>query len=61
MGYPGFQNKEIEARAIAAEDELSAIRGAIRFYQRWLADPTHGGLVIYRREVIERLSQILDE
>lgn len=49
---------DAEARADVAEDELSAIRRGIREYQEWLRNPVRGP-IIFRSEVIERLSQIL--
>lgn len=52
------QRSEYEDRAYACEDELSALRRALWEYQEWLASPTRGP-VIFRAEVIERLSEIL--
>lgn len=51
---------EYRNRAHMAENELSALRQDLRAYVRWLNDPTHGGRVIYRSDVADRLSQILD-
>jgi hypothetical protein len=59
MGYPKFSSDdENEARAIAAEDELTAIRKGVRELQAWLKEPVRG-TVIFRSEVVELLDQIL--
>jgi hypothetical protein len=45
-------------RAMLAEDELSALRRAIREYREWLLSPDRGP-VIYRRTVSDSLGDIL--
>jgi hypothetical protein len=54
------QAEQFEARAYAAEDELTALRKAIRRYQCWLREPANGGPSIHCADVIARLSHILD-
>jgi hypothetical protein len=49
---------DAEARADLAEDELTAVRNGIRELQNWLREPVRGP-IIFRAEVVERLSEIL--
>lgn len=61
MSYPRSTSedpRETEARAIAAEDELTALRRDIREFQKWLSEPIRGP-IIFRSEVVEHLDQIL--
>jgi hypothetical protein len=59
MSYPQSSDiREAEARAICAEDELSALRRDIREFQKWLSEPIRGP-IIFRSEVVEELNAIL--
>lgn len=67
MGNPSFPDNEPEHvdadcewkdTAIANGQDLSALRRDLREFIAWLNEPTRGP-VIFRSEVVERLSQIL--
>lgn len=66
MGYPTYRHKgesesgdEYRDRANAAEADLFNTRSELWEFIQWLSDGTRGP-VIFRSEVVERLSQILD-
>lgn len=64
MGYPSFPDSDGDGceyidRALCAEQEYGLVRAELLGFIQWLEEPIRGP-VIFRYEVVERLSQILD-